>query len=334
MDARKVRRQVGRLFPAARGERSSRVAVEHELLVADAATGATVPLDRVREAVAGSALAPYSGFEPGGQLELSLPCAASPDALAGDVRRGLADLRRDCSAAGIRLDATPVDPRTDVPLVLTQPRYLAMQAHFDRIGPAGRVMMRRTASTQACLDWWPGRAGLEQWRLLNLAGPFLAAAFARSSGQLLGSGSRLATWLAVDPTRTAFDGRLLGDDDPVAAYASFAASAAVFAPSGTVAEHLTTLFPPVRPRGRYLEVRFADVQPDDGIATLVSVLAALVYDDTCRSLALRRLAGEAGRLDRRWVEAATGSPEVLAVGRELVALTGAHVLDRSLEGAA
>ena len=68
--------------------------------------------------------------------------------------------------------------------------------------------MRRTASTQVCLDWWPGRAGIEQWRALNLAAPFLAARFARSSGPR----SRLATWLAVEPARTAFDGRLLRGD--------------------------------------------------------------------------------------------------------------------------
>ena len=79
------------------------------------------------------------------------------------------------------LEARPVDsrPEADVPLQLDKPRYLAMQRHFDSIGPAGRRMMRRTASTQVCLDWWPGAAGLEQWRLLNLAGPFLAAAFAQ-----------------------------------------------------------------------------------------------------------------------------------------------------------
>ena len=139
-------------------------------------------------------------------------------------------------------------------------------------------MMRRTASTQVCLDWWPGRAGLEQWRVLNLAGPFLAAAFARSAGPA----SRLATWLAVDPTRTAFDGRLLIGDDPVAAYASFAAGA-VAVRRRTDAAHLTTLFPPVRPRGRYLEVRFPDAQEDDAIGALVEVLAALVHDDAVRA---------------------------------------------------
>ena len=54
---------------------------------------------------------------------------------------------------------------------------------------------------------------------------------------------------------------------------------------------MTTLFPPVRPRGRYLEVRFPDVQEDDAIGTLVAALAALLYDDTCRAEALRRVAG-------------------------------------------
>src|SRR5205085_4111469 len=115
---------------------------------------------------------------------------------------------------------------------------------------AGRVTMRRTGSTQVCMDWWSGPPALEQWRVLNLAAPFLAAAFARATG----AGSRLATWLQVDPARTAFDGRLLAGDDPVAAYSAFAAGATPFVAEGR--EHLTTLFPPVRPRGRYLEVRF------------------------------------------------------------------------------
>ena len=89
------------------------------------------------------------------------------------LRRTMAALRADLARAGIVLDASPVDSRSpdEVPLQLTSARYVAMQAHFDTIGPAGRRMMRCTASTQVCLDWWPGRAGLEQWRVLNLAGP-------------------------------------------------------------------------------------------------------------------------------------------------------------------
>src|SRR5690606_11937736 len=155
------------------------------------------------------------GFEPGGQVELSLPCALDARIAAARLREEVEALRVDCAAVGVELLDDPVDDRDgEVPLQLVSERYRSMQRHFDSIGPAGRQMMRRTASTQVCLDWWPGAEGLEQWRLLNLAGPFLAAAFARAPGPR----SRLATWLAVDPARTAFDGRLLGGPCPVAAY--------------------------------------------------------------------------------------------------------------------
>ena len=127
--------------------------------------------------------------------------------------------------------------------------------------------------------------------MLLLAAPFLAAATARSTG----TRSRLSTWLEVDPSRTAFDGRLLRGGDPVAAYADFAAGATVFA-DGWADEHLTTLFPPVRPRGHYLEVRFPDARPARDVAPLATGLARLLYDDELRRTALTTLAGEETRL--------------------------------------
>jgi glutamate--cysteine ligase len=155
--------------------------------------------------------------------------------------------------------------------------------------------------------------------VLNLAGPFLAAAFARATGP----GSRLATWLEVDPARTAFDGRLL-TGDTVAAYSSFAAGATPFVEEGPA--HLTTLFPPVRPRGLYLEVRFPDVQEDHAIGTLVETVASLAHDDAVRDLALGRLAGEQPFLEQHWYDAAHGLGEVAARGHELVALATARTL--------
>jgi gamma-glutamylcysteine synthetase len=316
MDPKSLRACVAPLF--ARGaRRSTGVAVEHELITVDRRTGGPVALDRVRTATAGAGYARYLDFEPGGQVELSLPCAAGPTELAEALRAAVAALRSDCAAAGIRLDATPVDVRSveALPLQLTTSRYRAMERHLDTIGPAGRRMMRATASTQVCLDWWPGAAGAEQWRLLLLAGPFLAAAFARSAGPR----SRLATWLAVDPGRTAFDDRLLHGDDPVAAYADLAAGATVFVDGG-VEEHLTTLFPPVRPRGRYLEVRFLDVQPELEVGALVTVLATLLYDDDCRLRALAMVEPERCRLGERWLAAASSDPEVIERGLGLAAL--------------
>jgi gamma-glutamylcysteine synthetase len=290
------------LFPGPGNRRTTRVGLEHELLVRDSATGGAVATDRVRAATTIDVC-----FEPGGQVELNQPCGTGPSVVRR-LRRTLDALRSDLAQGGIALDASPVDHRMPdaVPLQLTSPRYAAMQEHFDTIGPAGRRMMRCTASTQVCLDWWPGRVGLEQWRALLLAGPYLAAAFNRSSGP----GSRLATWLAVDPARTGFDDRLLRGDDPVAAYASFAAGATPFTPDD---EHLSTLFPPVRPRGRYLEVRFLDVQPEERIGEVVGALTRLVYDDGVRRRVLAELEPEAPRLGELWHAAAYGDLQERAV---------------------
>ncbi|MET0999474.1 MAG: glutamate-cysteine ligase family protein [Marmoricola sp.] len=323
--------EVSALFPRQSAARSVGVGIEHELLTRDLVDGSAVAIDRVRRAVRGSSYERWVGFEPGGQVELSLPCFPSVSALGRTWCRTVRWLREDCARSGVLLDAEPVDPRSPgtVPLQLTSPRYAGMQRHLDRIGPAGRRMMRQTASTQVCLDWWPGRAGGEQWRLLLLAGPFLAAAFARSSGP----GSRLATWRAVDPSRTAYDNRLLRGHDPVAAYADFAAGAAVFAMPNTaetdepttfatwarthdvdaaaVAHHLSTLFPPVRPRGRYLEVRFLDVQPDELVVPLSALLSRLLYDDDVRRQALRIVQYDDPRFVDHW-ETAAHAPERLA----------------------
>jgi gamma-glutamylcysteine synthetase len=310
MDTKELRPPVADLFTRAR-RRTTRVAVEQEFLVADTATGAAVPIERVRQAARTAHAAPYVGFEPGGQLELSLPCAPDP---AGELCAFTDDLQRRLGTAGIQLAALPCDPRPEheVPLQLTTPRYVAMHRHFDTIGPAGRRMMRRTASTQVCLDWWPGSAGAEQWRVLNLAGPFLAARFAGSSGPE----GRLTTWLLADPARTGFDDRLLRGD-PVTAYAEFAAGAKVFVTGGP-ADHLTTLFPPVRPRGKYLEVRFLDAQQPTAVNDVVTALANLMYDDDLRRRTLRDLEPELPHLADHWHAAAMGDPGMAERGRRLL----------------
>ncbi len=300
--------QVSHLFPGRRGPRTTHVGLEQEFLTRAVEDGSAVRIDRVSRAVAGTAYAPWLSFEPGGQVELSLP--ASPTVAALDRRWRATDLavRADCLAAGVCLDASPVDLGRgvgQVPLQLSSERYRWMQRHFDGIGPAGRRMMRLTASTQICLDWWPGSAGLEQWRLALVSGPFLAATFNGAAGPR----SRLATWLAVDPARTGFDGRLLARSDPVLAYAAFAAGATPFLP--TTAEHLTTLFPPVRPRGRYLEVRHLDALPAAMVGPVAAVLAALLYDDEIRRRALLLLEPLTASLEDQWHDAAH-RPERLA----------------------
>jgi glutamate--cysteine ligase len=340
-------RYVAELFPRRRAPSTMRVGVEQELLTRDCVDGSPVTIARVCSAIAGSTYEGWTGFEPGGQVELSLPCFASLVRLEQAWRRTIQAVRSDCASAGVLLDASPVDTRAPetVPLQLTGPRYLGMQLHFDRIGPAGRRMMRHTASTQVCLDWWPGRAGYEQWQLANLVGPFLASLLRRSTGP----GSRLSTWLSVDPDRTAYDDRLIHGHDPVAAYADFANGAAVFAMPGApepheptsfaawkrshdveatgVQHHLSTLFPPVRPRGRYLELRFLDAQPDELVLPVTALLARLLHDDDVRRQGLRLLAGAKTRLAEHWVLAADAPHELADRGNALMDLARGWTTD-------
>src|SRR6059058_5630755 len=127
-----LRREVSALFQS-RASRSVHVGVEHELFTRDASDGSARAIDRVRAAIAGTPYACWVGFEPGGQVELSLPCAPSVAELAPLWRRTIGALRSDCAPVGVLLDALPADPRSpaDVPRQLRSRRYVAMERHFD-----------------------------------------------------------------------------------------------------------------------------------------------------------------------------------------------------------
>jgi glutamate--cysteine ligase len=314
---------VARMFAPAR--RPGRVGAEVELITVTA-TARPRPADPAVLAAgfdAGFTGAASPTFEPGGQLELSPPPRPTAAALVRDLGRLLRRAIAIAAERGVRLEAIGVNPyhsTADVPLWLRTPRYLAMQQVFDEAGPAGRQMMRLTASLQISVDLLPGRAGQEQWLVANLAGPPLAAAFAnsgRAERRPAGlAGARTRIWQNADLRRTGYDGRHLDLADPVGAYAAFAAAA----PRLPVPEaespsyHLSTLFPPVRPRGGYLEVRYLDAQPFWRIGEAVTTVAALLYDTQARRDALDLLLPRAGDQQRAWTEATTGfSPEAAAL---------------------
>jgi glutamate--cysteine ligase len=246
----------------------------------------------------------HPSLEPGGQLELSLPPQPSVAALLREV-----DWCLDEIEATAEIALTGVDPwheLAEVELVLRTPRYLAMQELFDRAGDSGRRMMRLTASLQVCVDLLPGRAGHEQWLVATLAGPALVAAFG-------GERDRTRIWQGIDPARTGYDGRHLDVRDPVGAYAAFAVAAERLAiPAATDdAYHLNTLFPPVRPRGGYLELRFLDSQRPT--TELLGTIWALMYDAHLRRSALDLLIPTLPTLTAQW-ETADPTPLLDLVG--------------------
>ncbi len=240
-------------------------------------------------------------FEPGGQLEYSSPPCRSPSALLALLRGVITPLRTAAESEGITLLAIGLDPVNRVEqasLVLRSERYLRMAEYFARRGPAGARMMRQTASLQINLDI--GAEPWLRWRVLNAAAPYFVAIFANSpfcAGADAGCASaRAQVWRAVDPARTGLPWRA---HDPVGRYLDFALDApALFvrtpsdehprfrdwaarcgAPLEPWHEHLTTLFPEVRPRGHF-ELRSTDALAPEWYAAPLALATGLIYDPT------------------------------------------------------
>jgi glutamate--cysteine ligase len=248
-------------------------------------------------------------LEPGGQIELSTPPG-------DDVVAAVAALRADREVLRARLGeqgfgAAPLGADLARPVARINPgaRYHAMEMHFDALGyaGAGKQMMTATAALQVNLDAGPAAGWADRLSLIRALVPMLVAASSTSpylGGHTSGWHSmRQGTWQGIDHGRS--DPVPAGE--PTEAWATYALHAPVMlvdsggqlrpvtsrvsfadwlggqAPFGrrpTMADldyHLTTLFPPVRPRG-YVEIRCVDALPDRWWPALASLVATLVDD--------------------------------------------------------
>ncbi|SCF11006.1 glutamate--cysteine ligase [Micromonospora coriariae] len=248
--------------------------------------------------------------EPGGQLEISTPPRSSIAALIQATEADIAQVTDLLATAGLILGRSGIDPHRRPRPVLDTPRYRAMRGAFDRRGPAGRTMMYSTAGLQVCLDAGEPDQVAARWSTAHAVGPPLLAAFAsasRHAGRRTGwASARMAAWLAIDPARTRpvwAAGR--ADEDPTATWIRYVLGAPLLClrrhgpdwtppPGVTFADwldgalprppttddldyHVSTLFPPVRPRG-YLELRYLDAQPGRDWRLPTAVLTALFAD--------------------------------------------------------
>ena len=156
--------------------------------------------------------------------------------------------------------------------------------------------MRQTAAFQVSLDlddepWL-------RWRVLNAAAPYVVAIFANSPvygrHETGCASARAQVWRALDPSRT---GLPWSERAPVEAYLDFALGApAILLP--TVGgehrpfgdwlgradlsleewhDHLTTLFPEVRPRGHF-ELRSADAVAPQWYAAPIALAVGITYE--------------------------------------------------------
>jgi glutamate--cysteine ligase len=269
--------------------------------------------------------------EPGGQVEISTAPQRSLAALHAATSDDIGRLTELLRGAGLVLGTSGIDPHRPPSRAVDTPRYRAMCHAFDRRGGAGRTMMFSTAGLQLCLDAGEPDQIVGRWEAVHALGPPLLAAFAtarRHAGRDTGwASARMVAWQDIDPARTRPVWSRPGRSDPVAAWSAYALAAPLLCvrrdgddwtvPPGltfrdwidgalpeppTVDDldyHLSTLFPPVRPRG-YLEIRYLDAQPAGEWIAPVGVLAALLADEA----ALGRARAACEPVADRWTEAA------------------------------
>jgi glutamate--cysteine ligase len=291
--------------------------------------------------------------EPGGQLELSTPPRLGASAAIAALRRDEQILTDALAQQGIGLAPLGSDLARPSQRVNPASRYVAMERHFDALGcgPAGRAMMASTAALQLNVNAGPAGKLVERLEHINRLAPVLVAVSACSpllAGRSSGWHSmRQEVWLGIDQARCrpvpaaeapghawaayALSAPVMfvsrdSDADPVlepVAYRDWLDGAAALGRPPTAADleyHLSTLFPPVRPRG-YLELRCLDAVPRrwwPGLAALTATLlddelaadkAAELCDPVAGSFAV---AARAGLGDPALFAAALGCVEVAA----------------------
>lgn len=298
--------------------------------------------------------------EPGGAVELSGPpcdgAVAAIDAMAADqtvLRSAFAD-------AGLGLVQLGADPLRPTERVNPGERYAAMEQFFtaSHTGSAGAAMMTSTASVQLNLDAGRRSGWADRVRLAHALGPTMVAISANSpllAGEFSGwRSTRQRVWSRLDSARC---GPVLGLDgaDPATDWARYALKAPVMlvhtpeaipvtryvpfadwadgrvrlgdrrAGSNDLDYHLTTLFPPVRPRG-WLEIRYLDSVDDTVWPALVFTLATLLDDPAAADGAAEAVAPVATAWD---VAARIGlaDPRLHTAARSCVGL----VVDRAPE---
>ena len=264
--------------------------------------------------------------EPGGAVELSGPPLAGAPAAITAMVDDQAVLRSTFADAGLGLVLLGADPLRPAQRINPGPRYRAMEQFFvaSHTPAAGAAMMTSTASIQVNLDAGPVSGWAARVRLAHALGPTMVAIAADSpmlGGRCSGwKSSRQRIWSQLDSARC---GPILGVDgaDPATDWARYALKAPVmlvhkaddgavpvtdYVPFADWADgrvllgdrrpdiadldyHLTTLFPPVRPRG-WLEVRYLDSVGDRLWPAVVFTVVTLLDDPDAAGLAAEAVA--------------------------------------------
>jgi glutamate--cysteine ligase len=270
--------------------------------------------------------------EPGGAVELSGPPYDDAVAAIAAMSADRTVLREAFARCGFGLVLLGADPLRPAERVNPGARYRAMERFFEAsdTGAAGAAMMTSTASVQVNVDAGPRDQWASRVRLAHALGPTMIAISANSpllGGEFSGwRSTRQRVWSQLDSARC---GPILGasGDDPANDWSRYALKAPVmlvhtpdavpmtdwvpfadWADGTTLLDgrrpteadvdyHLTTLFPPVRPRG-FLEIRYLDSVPDDVWPAIVFTLVTLLDDPVAADIAAEATESVATAWDR------------------------------------
>lgn len=285
---------------------SVRIGAELEWLVFDPVDlSRPVPAEETQRVAAGPL--PGGGavtIEPGGQLELVTQPFVSPEQLTESINTDVATLVERFGRHGLILVTLGLDPVRPPHRSLEVPRYAAMERYFRAHSPAGVTMMCSTASLQLNIDMGPDPHAT--WQRADALRPALEVIFANSptadGKTFVRSSARQNVWGDTDPTRTTPVGIGRGAwlDYILDAHVMFREHDGIYKPQldalslrdwaeedsppsvTDIERHITTLFPPLRPRG-YLEFRMIDALPEVGrTAAIATVWALMTSEDTGR----------------------------------------------------
>lgn len=295
--------------------------------------------------------------EPGGAVELSGPPMSGPTAAITAMAADRAVLQSHFAGRGLGLVLLGADPLRPAQRINPGTRYQAMESFFAATGTAdaGAAMMTSTASVQINIEAGPRDGWADRVRLAHALGPTMIALSANSpllGGQFTGwRSSRQRVWGQLDAARC---GPVLGDDgdDPAADWARYALRAPVMLvkdpeavpvtewvsftdwvegrvplggrlPTGDDLDyHLTTLFPPVRPR-RWLEIRYLDSVPDEIWPAVVFTLITLLDNPAAAAIATDATAAVSGEWDLA-ARVGLADPQLQAAAVRCVAAAAEH----------
>jgi glutamate--cysteine ligase len=140
--------------------------------------------------------------------------------------------------------------------------------------PGGRIRAPEDPAAPGLRDSGPDDPR-ERWARYAMDADVLCVRRPDGEAWTVPDGLTFRNWLRAVPGRTA----------PARAPGFLAAGAPAAPTTDDLAYHLSTLFPPVRPRG-HLELRMIDAQPGDGWIVPVAVVSALIDDPVAADAAM------------------------------------------------